>query len=102
MGSYVVPDNHVLDPNLPTPLTPQFWGDLTIVSFDALDSLKTGTIPENHIPAQLSASSNESGNTSTPPFKLADPPGVPHDRLFFDDGNVTFLVRFLCPDPDVY
>ena len=92
MSPYVVPD-HVLERTLPTPLTPTFWSDLTIVSFDALDSPQTSVIPENHVPAQLSASSEEIEDTSTAPSKPADHPGVPHRRLFFNDGNITFRVR---------
>jgi hypothetical protein len=87
MSPYVVPD-HVLERTLPTPLTPTFWSDLTIVSFDALDSPQTSVIP-----AQLSASSEEIEDTSTAPSKPADHPGVPHRRLFFNDGNITFRVR---------
>jgi hypothetical protein len=102
MSSYIVPDSRVLDTNLPTPSAPTLWGEMTIVSFDALDSPQTSAIPEDHVPVQLSASSKESGNASTPPSKWADPPGVPHNHLFFDDGNVTFLVRLVHPDPDFY
>ena len=100
MSPYVVPD-HVLERNTTTPLTPTFWGDLTIISFDALDSPPTSVIPENHAPARLSAS-RESENTSTPLAKSADVPDVRHHRLFFEDGNITFRVRLLCPNPCVY
>jgi hypothetical protein len=92
MSPYVVPDR-LLKRNLPTPLTPTFWGDLSVVSFDALDSPQTSVISENHVLVQQSASSEESGDTSTPSFKVADHPGVPHDRFFFDDGNITFHVQ---------
>jgi hypothetical protein len=101
MSPYVVPD-HVLERNITTPLTPTFWGDLTIVSFDALDSPPTSVFPENHVPARLSASSKESENTSTPLAKSADVPDVRHHRLFFEDGNITFRVRLFCPDLCVY
>lgn len=94
MSPYVVPD-HVLERNIPTPLTPTFWGDLTIVSFDALDYPQTSAFPDNHVPAQLPASSKESENTSTPLAKWADIPDLRHRRLFFEDGNITFRVR-LC------
>jgi hypothetical protein len=103
MSPYVVPD-HVLERILPTPLTPTFWGDLTIVSFDALDSPQSSVIPENPAPAQLSAPSEESWewDTSMPPSKPADHPGVPHHRLFFNDGNITFRVRLVRLDSGVY
>jgi hypothetical protein len=101
MSPYVVPDR-LLKRNLPTPLTPTFWGDLSVVSFDALDSPQTSVISENHVLVQQSASSEESGDTSTPSFKVADHPGVPHDRFFFDDGNITFHVRFVHLDPGIY
>lgn len=101
MSPYVVPD-HVLERNLPIPLTPTFWGDLNIVSFDSLDSPQTGVFPENHVPAQLSASFKESEDTSTPLAKLADVSDVRHRRFFFDDGNITFRVGFVRPDPNVY
>jgi hypothetical protein len=101
MSPYVVPD-HVLERNLPSPLTKTFWGDLTIVSFDALDPPQTSVIPENHVLAQQSASSKESVNTSTPPFKQPVLLDRPHHRYFFDDGNITFHVRLVRPDPGVY
>jgi hypothetical protein len=101
MSPYVVPD-HVLERNLPSPLTQTFWGDLTIVSFDALDFPQTGVIADNHVPAQQFASSKESENTSTPPFKQSVLLDIPHHRYFFDDGNITFRVRLVRPDPGVY
>ena len=102
MSPYVVPD-HVLERNLPTPLTSTLWGDLTIVSFDDLDSPQSSVFPESHhVSAQLPASSKESENTSTPLAKWPDLPDVRHhDRLFFEDGNIVFRVR-LCPDLCVY
>ena len=94
MSPYVVPD-HVLERNLPTSLTPTFWGALTIVSFDSLDtdSPHSSVIPENHLAAQLSTSSKGSENTVTPSFKPVNLPPVRHRRLYFDDGNITFCVR---------
>jgi hypothetical protein len=97
MSPYVVPD-HVLDRNLPTSLTPAFWGTLSVVSFDSLDtadSPQSSVIPENHLVAQLSTSSKGSENTITLFSKPVDLPAIQHPRLYFDDGNITFRVR-LC------
>ena len=107
MSPYVVPD-HVLERNLSTSLTPTFWGALTIVSFDSLDSdspqLESSVIHENPLPAsaQLSASSKEPKNTSTPLSKSIDFPAVQHKRLYFDDGSITFRVRLLHLDPGIH
>ena len=94
MSPYVVPD-HVLERDLSTSLTPTFWGALTIVSFDSLDMdpPQSSVIPENQLVVQLSTSSKRSENTSTPLFNPVNLPPVPHRRLYFDDGNITFLVR---------
>jgi hypothetical protein len=104
MSPYVVPD-HVLERNLPTSLTPTFWGTLTIVPFDSLDtdsdSPQSTVVPENHLFAQLSTSSKGSEFTFTPPFKPVNLPAVPHPRLYFDDGNITFRVR-LCASRSWY
>lgn len=103
MSPYVVPD-HVLERTLPTPLTPTFWSDLTVVSFDAFDSPQTSVIPENPAPALQSVSSEpgDTTHTSTSPPKSADHPGIPHRRFFFDDGNITFRVRLVRIDPGAY
>lgn len=97
MSPYVVPD-HVLEHNLSTSLTPTFWGTLTVISFDSLDSdspqLESSLIRDNPLPAQLSASPKEPENTSTPlskPIELV----IQHKRLYFDDGSITFRVRLL-------
>jgi hypothetical protein len=102
MSPYVVPD-HVLERKLPTSLTPTFWGTLTIVPFDSLDtdSPKSSVIPENHLVAQLSTSSKGSENTITPFSKSVDLPAIPHPRLYFDDGSITFRVR-LCASRSWY
>jgi len=96
MSPYIVPD-HVLERNLSTSLTPTFWGALTIVSFDSLDSdspqLESSVIHESPLPTQLSASSKESENTSTPLSKSVDLPAVQHRRLYFDDGSITIRVQ---------
>ena len=94
MSPYVVPDR-VLERNLPSPLTKTFWGDLTIVSFDALDPPQTSVIPENHVLAQRPALSEEPVNTRTPPFKRPVLLDRPHHLYFFDDGNITFRVRLI-------
>ncbi len=96
MSPYVVPD-HVLERKLPTSLTPTFWGALTVVSFDSLDtdSPQSSVIPDNHLVAQLSTSSKGSENAITPLSNLVDFPAIPHPCLYFDDGNITFRVR-LC------
>jgi hypothetical protein len=86
MSPYVVPD-HVLERNLPASLTPTFWGALTVVSFDSLD-----TDPENHLVAQLSTPSKGSENTITLLSKPVNLPAIPHPHLYFDDGNITFRV----------
>ena len=39
---------------------------------------------------------------STPPSWLADHPYVQHDRFFFDDGNIIFLVRLVRSDTGLY
>jgi hypothetical protein len=107
MSPYVVPD-HVLERNLPTSLTPTFWGALTIVSFDSLDAdssqLESGVIHENPLPtgAHLSASSKEPENTSTPLSKSIDFPAIQHRRLYFEDGSVTFRVRLVHLDLGIY
>jgi len=96
MSPYVVPD-HVLERNLSTSLTPTFWGTLTIVSFDSLDSdspqLKSSVIHENPLPAQPFALSEELENTSTPLSKSIDLPAAQHKHLYFDDGSITFRVQ---------
>ncbi len=103
MSPYVVPD-HVLDRNLSTSLTPTFWGALTIVSFDSLDSdsPQSGLIPEKQNLAQLSTSSKGSEDTNTPLSKSVDLPAVPHRRLYFDDGNITFCVRLVRLNRGIY
>jgi hypothetical protein len=102
MSPYLVPD-HVLERNLSTSMTPTFWGALTIVSFDSLDSdspqLESSVIHENPLFAQLSVSSKEPVNTSTPLSKSIDLPAVQHRSLYFDDGSITFRVRLLHLDP---
>jgi hypothetical protein len=104
MSPYIVPD-HVLERNLSTSLTPTFWGALTVVSFDSLDpdspQLESSVIHEDPHPAsaQLSASSKEPENTSTPLSKSIDVPTVRHRRLYFDDGSITLRVRLLHLDP---
>ena len=96
MSPYVVPD-HVLERNLPTSLTPTFWGALTIVSFDSLDmdSPQSSAIPGDYPVAQLPTSSKGSENTITPLFEPVNLPAARHRSLYFDDGNITFRVR-LC------
>jgi hypothetical protein len=81
-------------------LTPTFWAALTIVPFDTLasDPAQPKVIPDDDVPAQVSVSSEEIANTSIQPSKFADSPPVPHEYYFFDDGNVTFLVRPLHSD----
>jgi hypothetical protein len=103
MSPYVVPD-HVLERNLPTSLTPTFWGALTIVSFDSLDtdSPQSSAILENHLVAQLPTSSKVSENTNTPLFEPVNLPAVRHHRLYFDDGNITFCVRLVRFDPGIH
>ena len=102
MSPYIVP-NHVLERNLPTSLTPTFWGSLTIVSFDSLDpdSPQSSGIQENHLVAQLPTSSKGSENAITPLSKPVDLPDIRHRRLYFDDGNITFRVR-LCASRSWY
>ena len=94
MSPYVVPD-HVLERKLPTSLTPTFWGALTVVSFESLDtdSPQSSGIAETHLVAQLSTSSKGSENTTTPLSEPVNLPAIPHPRLYFDDGNITFCVR---------
>ena len=99
MSPYIVPD-HVLERNLSTSLTPTFWGALTIVSFDSLDSdspqlESSGVVQGNPLSAQLSTSPKEPENMSTPLSKSAELPVVQHRRLYFDDGSITFRVRLL-------
>jgi hypothetical protein len=99
MSPYIVPD-HVLERNLSTPLTPTFWGALTIVSFDSLDSdspqlESSGVVHGNPLSAQLSTSSKEPDNTNTPLSKSIELSIVQHRRLYFDDGSITFRVRLL-------
>lgn len=100
MSPYVVPDRAQPERKLQTTLTPTFWAALTIVPFDALagDLTQSKMIPDGDVPAapQVSVSSEES--TSTQPSKLTEPPPVRHEYYFFDDGNVTFLVRPLHSD----
>ncbi|KAI0295262.1 hypothetical protein BC826DRAFT_1009143 [Russula brevipes] len=57
-----------------------------------LGSPQTKVMPKDDDPARLSQSSDESTNTNTPRSKVVGPPPVQHDRFFFDEGNVTFLV----------
>jgi hypothetical protein len=105
MSPYIVPD-HVLERNLSTSLTPTFWGALTIVSFDSLDSdspqLESIVIHDDPHPAQPSASSKEPESTSTPLAKSIDLPAVPRSGLYFDDGSITFRVRPLHLDPGIH
>ena len=101
MSPYVVPD-HVLERNLPTSLTPTFWGRLAIISFDSLDtdSPQSSVIPENDLVAQFSKSPKGSENTITPElFKPVDLPAIPHPHLYFDDGSITFRVRLYASQP---
>jgi hypothetical protein len=101
MSPYVVPDHRLANvqlerntDNLPKPLTPTFWAELTIVPFDSLgDPVRSNATPNDDVSAELS--SQESMDTGTTLSKLADPqpPHVPHEHFFFDDGNITFLVR---------
>ncbi len=100
MSPYVVPD-HVLEQKLSTSLTPTFWGALTIVSFDSLDtdSPRSSVIPEDHSVPRFSTPSKESENTITPLFEPVNLPVVRHRRLYFDDGNITFRVRLCASRP---
>jgi hypothetical protein len=106
MSPYVVPD-HLLERNFRTALTPTFWASLTIIPFDSLDPSQGKLVAsEDGVPVKSPASynDNESVNAKTPLSKLADVPHVQHDRFFFEDGNVTFLVspRAVRIDIDVY
>lgn len=96
MSPYVIPD-HVLERTLPTSLTPTFWGPLTVISFDSLDtdsdSPQSSVIPENYLVSQLSASPNGSEDAITQPPKPVNSRVVPLPRVYFDDGNITFRVR---------
>ena len=106
MSPYVVPDRRLANvqlerntDNLPKSLTPTFWAELTIFPFDSLvDPAQSNATPNDDISAELS--SQESMVMGTTLSKLADPqpPPVLHAHFFFDDGNVTFLVRPLCFD----
>jgi len=89
---------------LPTTLTPTFWAPLAIVPFDTLDPVQSKVIPGDDIPAsaQVSASFQEYINTILPPYKSVDPPHVQHKCFFFDDGNITFLVRPVHLDTGMY
>ena len=102
MSPYVVPDHRLASvqlerntDNLPKTLTPTFWAELTIVPFDNLaDPAQSNATPNDSAPAELLQESMDTDTTTTL-SKLADPqpPYVPHERFFFDDGNITFLVR---------
>ena len=102
MSPYVVPDHRLASvqlerntDNLPKTLTPTFWAELTIVPFDNLaDPAQSNATPNDDVPSELSQESM-SMDTDTTLSKLTDPrpPYVPHARFFFDDGNITFLVR---------
>jgi hypothetical protein len=95
------PPDRVLERNLSTSFA------LTIVPFDSLDpdspQLESGVIHESPLSAsaQLSTSSKEPENTRTPLSKSVDSPlaAVPHRRLYFDDGSITFRVRLMHLDP---
>jgi len=101
MSPYVVPDHRLASvrlerntDNLPKTLTPTFWAELTVVPFDNLvDPAQSNTTPNDDVPAELSQGSMDTDTAML--SKLADlqPPYVPHERFFFDDGNITFLVR---------
>jgi hypothetical protein len=101
---YVVPNRMQPEGKLPTTLTPTFWAPLAIVPFDTLDPVQSKVIPDDDIPAsaQVSASSQEYINTILPPYKSVDPPHVQHKCFFFDDGNITFLVRLVHLDTCMY
>jgi hypothetical protein len=101
MSPYVVPDRAQPERKLPTALTPTFWAALSIVPFDSLDPTQSKVILDDDVPAEVSVLSEESTNTSTQASKLADPPHVEHEYYFFDDGNVTFLVRPLHSDTGI-
>jgi len=100
MSPYVVPDHRLASvqlerntENLPKALTPTFWAELTVVPFDNLvDPAQPNATPSDDVPAELSQGSMDTDTTLS---KLPDPqpPYVPHERFFFDDGNITFLVR---------
>jgi len=100
MSPYVVPDRAQPERKLPTALTPTFWAALTITPFDTLDPAQSKMILNDEVPAEVSVTSEESMNTSTQ-SKLADPPQE-HEYYFFDDGNITFLVRPLRCDTGIY
>jgi len=100
MSPYVVPDHRLASvqlerntDNLPRVLTPTFWAELTVVPFDSLvEPAQSNATPNGDVPAELSQGSMDTDATLS---KSADPqpPYVPHERFFFDDGNITFLVR---------
>ena len=102
MSPYVVPDRVQPERKLPTALTPTFWAALTTVPFDTLDPAQPKISLDDDVPAEVSVLSEESTKTSTQASKLADPPLVEHEYYFFDDGNVTFLVRPLRSDTGIY
>jgi len=92
MSPYVVPDN-VLERDFRTTLTPTFWATLNIIPFDSLGPSQSKLVAsEDGDPVKPPASSDKSMNAKTPLSKSADLPHVRHNRFFFEDGNVTFLV----------
>jgi hypothetical protein len=65
---------------------------LTIVPFDTLDPAQSKIIQDDKLSEKESSPCQESMSASSPPSNLAGPPHVHHERFFFDDGNITFLV----------
>jgi hypothetical protein len=93
MSPYVVPDRGA-ERCLQTISTPTSAAPI-VVSFDSLDSLQANLILEDDVPVQPPDPSEE-GLTNTNAPSLSIPvwrPYMQHKHFFFDDGNITFLVR---------
>ena len=103
MSPYVVPDHRLASvrlerttDNLPKMLTPTFWAELSIIPFDNLaDPAQSNKTPDDDVQSSAELSQGSIDTCTTTLSKLVDsqPLYVPHERFFFDDGNITFLVR---------
>ena len=104
MSPYVVPD-HGAEQCPQTILSPTSSTGSTVISFGSLDSVQANLILEDDVPEKPPGSEEGSVNTSVPPSStLAHRPYTQrkHKRFFFDDGNITFLVRLSHPHADIY
>jgi len=103
MSPYVHPSPDK-DQHPSTAVSPVSPSGYTVAS-DIIDtvpsSLSSMIIGDNVSSRSLSSPGVESMDANTP-LSVKPGPFSLHKRFFFEDGNITFLVRPICPDTELY